>query len=233
MKPRRILILRHGQSEGNVDKTVYARKPDYAVDLTAEGRYQSQVAGHIIRNTIGDEKLAVYYSPFYRTIQTLNNVSKTLKFDNINRIVSVREEPRIREQEWHGRIPLDYDANLSDVLERERDEHGTFFYRFEGGESCADVYDRVSDFMNTLHRDFQKDDFPENVLLVMHGMTMRVFMMRWFHKTVAEFETWSNPYNCELFTLELNKNKDNYNFDFNTIRTDAVVHSYQCKLELA
>ena len=42
--------------------------------------------------------------------------------------------------------------------------------------------------MDTLHRDFQKTDFPQNVLIVTHGLTMRLFLMRWFHWTVSEFE---------------------------------------------
>lgn len=233
MKPTRIFIIRHGQSEGNVDKTIYLKKPDYALNLTDIGVEQAKWAGTQLKHVIGNESLGVYYSPFFRTIQTLNNISKTLNNDGINRIAFAREEPRIREQEWHGRIPIDYNKNHSELLEAERDQHGTFFYRFAGGESCADVYDRVSDFLNTLHRDFQKQDYPKNILLVAHGMSMRVFMMRWFHKTVSEFETWSNPNNCEIFTLNKNIDTENYNFDFSTIRVDPVVHPYQCKLELS
>lgn len=232
MKPNRIFIIRHAQSEGNVDKTIYLKKPDYALNLTDVGIEQAKEAGKQIKKIIGSDTLGVYYSPFFRTIQTLNNISKTLNDDGLNRIVFAREEPRIREQEWHGRIPIDYDENYSELLEAERDQHGTFFYRFDGGESCADVYDRVSDFMNTLHRDFNNIDYyPNNVLLVAHGMSMRVFMMRWFHKTVAEFETWANPHNCEMFVLNRN-NRNNYNFDFDSIRKHDVIHPYQCKLEL-
>ena len=35
----------------------------------------------------------------------------------------------------------------------ERDEVGKFYYRFENGESGADVYDRVSLFYDTLYRE--------------------------------------------------------------------------------
>jgi broad specificity phosphatase PhoE len=231
MKPQKIFIIRHGESEGNVDKNIYLKKPDYALNLTSTGIEQARGAGGVLKNLIGNDSIGVYYSPFFRTIQTLNNISKTLNDDGINRIAFTREEPRIREQEWHGRIPIDYNENYSEALEAERDQHGTFFYRFDGGESCADVYDRTSDFLNTLHRDFEKQNYPNNILLVTHGMAMRVFMMRWFHKTVAEFETWANPHNCEIFTMNRN-DEDNYNFDFSKIRKDAVIHPYQCKLEI-
>ena len=74
-----------------------------------------------------------------------------------------------------------------------RDAYGTFYYRISEGESGADVYDRVSDFFGTLHRDFEKPDFPANALIVTHGMTLRLFLMRWFHWTVEEFEQLANP----------------------------------------
>lgn len=41
------------------------------------------------------------------------------------------------------------------------------------------------------------------MLIVTHGLTMRLFCMRWLHWTVAEFESLSNPGNAEARTLEL------------------------------
>ncbi len=74
-----------------------------------------------------------------------------------------------------------------------RDAYGHFFYRFAQGESGADVYDRVGGFLESLYRSFEAPDHPPNVLLVTHGLAMRLFCMRWFHWTVAEFESLSNP----------------------------------------
>ncbi|GAA3294993.1 hypothetical protein GCM10020295_21010 [Streptomyces cinereospinus] len=41
------------------------------------------------------------------------------------------------------------------------------------------------------------------MLLVTHGLAMRLFCMRWFHWTVAEFESLSNPGNGEIRMLVL------------------------------
>lgn len=65
------------------------------------------------------------------------------------------------------------------------------------------MYDRVGAFLESLHRSFEAADHPENVLLVTHGLTMRLFCMRWFHWSVAEFESLSNPGNGETRTLVL------------------------------
>lgn len=65
------------------------------------------------------------------------------------------------------------------------------------------MYDRVDAFLESLHRSFDAPDHPPNVLLVTHGLTMRLFCMRWFHWSVAEFESLSNPGNGESRTLLL------------------------------
>ena len=36
--PAKIVVVRHGQSRGNVDETEYSRVPDWKVALTDEGR---------------------------------------------------------------------------------------------------------------------------------------------------------------------------------------------------
>ena len=64
------------------------------------------------------------------------------------------------------------------------------------------MYDRVSGFLETLHRDFAKDDYPENTLIVTHGMTMRIFLMRWFHWSVEDFEMLKKPAKCEIAIME-------------------------------
>jgi broad specificity phosphatase PhoE len=230
-KPKKIFLIRHGQSTGNVNREIYSQQPDYALDLTPLGVTQAIEAGKLLKTMLHGKKTAVYYSPFFRAIKTLNNIVVGAGKEIINPDF-VREDPRIREQEWHRKIPLNYDNESSKVIERERDLFGTFYYRFDGGESCADVYDRVSDFINTLNRDFEKTDFPKNATIVMHGMTMRVFMMRWFHKQVQEFEQWGNPKNCQIWVMTLNENTNKYEFDFSQIPTDPVIHPYQCKLEI-
>jgi broad specificity phosphatase PhoE len=87
----------------------------------------------------------------------------------------------------------------------ERNEFSTFYYRIQDGESGADVYDRVSTFFETMFRDFERDDFPENVVIVTHGMTLRLFLMRWFHWSPEEFENVRNPYNAQHFVLRKQK----------------------------
>lgn len=196
MKPKRILLVRHGESEGNVDKLHYVSIPDYALNLTKKGKAQAFEAGETIKTLIGSQSIYSYVSPFYRTRQTLEQIASVLG----DKIVKTVEDPRIREQEWgHLRHP-----DETDPIRKERDEYSTFYFRIKDGESGADVYDRTSTFLETMYRDFNKADYPENALIVTHGLTLRIFLMRWLHWTVEEYENIKNPKNCEVIILEQN-----------------------------
>ncbi|MFJ3901211.1 histidine phosphatase family protein [Streptomyces sp. NPDC090025] len=192
-RPRRIVLVRHGESEGNVDDTVYEREPDHALRLTEHGQRQAAATGGKLRDLFGNEQVSVYVSPYRRTHETL----REFRLDPT--LVRVREEPRLREQDW-GNWQEREDVRLQKAY---RDAYGHFFYRFAQGESGADVYDRVGAFLESLYRSFEAPDHPPNVLLVTHGLTMRLFCMRWFHWTVAEFESLSNPDNAETRVLLL------------------------------
>jgi broad specificity phosphatase PhoE len=194
MKPHRILLVRHGNSEGNADKNQYLTVPDYALNLTPDGIMQARQAGQEIKHIVGDETVYVYLSPYHRTRQTYACIQESLRANIANAI----EDPRLREQDWgHLRSP---DVNAEII--KQRDHFSTFYYRIPDGESGADVYDRVSNFFDTLHRDFEKPEYPDNVLIVTHGMTLRLFLMRWFHWTVEEFENLRNPLNGQVVVME-------------------------------
>jgi broad specificity phosphatase PhoE len=59
----------------------------------------------------------------------------------------------------------------------------------------------VSTFLETLHRDFEKTDYAKNALIVTHGFTLRLFLMRWFHWSVEEFQNLAGPSNGEVFVM--------------------------------
>lgn len=197
IKPQRIVLIRHGQSEGNVNKLIYSEKPDYTLHLTETGRQQAHNAGKLLSELIpSHEDIKFYVSPFWRTRETLLEIKKWFTWTQVRS--PVYEDPRLREQEWGSRMNQPY----SKEHETERDAYGHFYWRFPGGESNCDVFDRISDFLQTLHRDFEKSTFPSNVIIVTHGMAMRVFLMRWLHLTVEEFEKLKNPKNCGMYILE-------------------------------
>lgn len=74
-----------------------------------------------------------------------------------------------------------------------------------GGESGADVLDRISSFFVTLFRFFQESDDcgPDTtVIIVSHGLTSRLFLSRFFHWSVETFEETLNLPNAGYVQMD-------------------------------
>lgn len=202
MKPRRIILIRHGECHANTDESQFATEPDYTIELTPKGIEQAQAAGASLKALVGDETLYFYVSPFWRTRSTFEHIAKEFP----RKQFTYNEEPRLREQEWGY---LRTYAELQHLKE-ERRKYGIFYYRFPGGEAGTDVYDRINDLLGSLHRDFCRPDFPQNCVLITHSLAIRLFIMRWFHLTVEEFEEMCSPGNGELVILEYDDTSSKY-----------------------
>jgi broad specificity phosphatase PhoE len=186
----RIILLRHAESLGNVDELAYTRTPDHALPLTPTGETQARAAGPTVRGLLHGA-VAAYVSPYVRAQHTLALLAVPAE-----RVVP---EPRLREQDW---------GNLQDPVEQELEKHrrhtfGHFFYRLPHGESGADVDDRVASFLNELELRIAKDpSHPNTVLIVSHGLTMRLLCRRMFSWSIDLFESLSNPAHCAVRLLD-------------------------------
>lgn len=207
-RPTRIILVRHGQSEGNLDEKKYCTIADSKIRLTQSGLVQAEACGRAIRDTIekasteDDWQVYFYVSPYKRTLSTLKGIGRAFEKE---RILGVREEPRLREQDFGNFQEETRMALVKDV----RKQFGRFFYRFPEGESGSDVFDRVTSFLESLWRDIDtyrlnRSHYTDlNLVIVSHGLTMRIFLMRWFKWTVEQFELLNNPQNCEIRVMQL------------------------------
>lgn len=202
MKPKRIILIRHGECDANINEDKFATIPDYTIELTEKGHQQALDAGKKLKEIVGEETLYFYVSPFWRTRSTFEAIAKVFPRNQF----SYSEEPRLREQEW-GYLRTGEELRQ---LKLQRQEYGIFYYRFPGGEAGSDVYDRINDLLGSLHRDFTTNLYPMNCVLVTHSLAIRLFIMRWFHLTVEEFEMMQSPANGSLIILELNPDTDKY-----------------------
>lgn len=114
-----------------------------------------------------------------------------------NSLVSIREDVRLRDGDI-GRYKS-IDELRYHLTERER--YGRFFYRFPHGESGADVCDRVTSFLDALQRERTCFPMNTNVVIITHGLTIRMFIKRWFHLTVDTFDQMRSPPSGSISTL--------------------------------
>ena len=94
--PNRIILVRHGLSEGNLDASMFSTKPDALHGLAPFGFEQATETGVKLRELIGDEPVQFITSSYKRTRQTLDCILES--FDR--RMYSeILEDHRLREQE--------------------------------------------------------------------------------------------------------------------------------------
>uniref|UniRef100_A0A7S3QYR3 Phosphoglycerate mutase-like protein n=1 Tax=Dunaliella tertiolecta TaxID=3047 RepID=A0A7S3QYR3_DUNTE len=200
--PDKIFLVRHAESEGNVNSATYSFTPDSQVSLTERGRQQAREAGLKIKACLeaegcSKERLFFYTSPYRRSLETYEHIAAAFPPESI---IGVQEEVQLREQDF---------GNFQDAEGKKREKadrlrFGRFYYRFPDGESGADVYDRLTIFEDHLIRDINAGRFANGTTLVLvsHGLAIRILLMRWFHWTVNQFMCVYNPPNSEPVVLE-------------------------------
>lgn len=199
-RPKRIILLRHGETTANIDATVYSTTPDNKITLTEAGHHQARQLGKTLHSIIKSESVLFYISTFTRCSQTFENVFRAFQF-NKKKVIF---DPRIREQEWGNYQRFSQHPEDLEKTMKEREAVGKVYYRFDHGESGCDVLVRVSSFMESMFRYMDHCDREkyENIVIVTHGLTMRYFIMRYLKLSVEDFERMWNPKNCEYWILQ-------------------------------
>ena len=202
--PHRMVLIRHGESMGNVNADTYSSLPDNGVPLTERGHDEAKAAGRKLREKLmklhemdeSEMKVFVMTSPYRRTMETTDGLIEAFEDDEVT---GVRSAVQLREQDFGNfQSPSKINADLE-----ERQRFGRFWFRFPNGESGSDVYDRMTIFTDHLVRDMGLGRFKDQTLiLVTHGLTLRILLMRWFHWSVPQFLEVFNPKNCDPVIIE-------------------------------
>eukprot|EP00928_Gymnodinium_smaydae_P066202 TRINITY_DN49247_c0_g1_i1.p1 TRINITY_DN49247_c0_g1~~TRINITY_DN49247_c0_g1_i1.p1 ORF type:complete len:424 (+),score=39.77 TRINITY_DN49247_c0_g1_i1:76-1347(+) len=204
--PDRIVLMRHGQSEGNVDPLLYTCKGDSRLELTSLGVQQSKDAGARLASLVSrDDRILVCVSPFERTYQTLLGLYHG-GFPQ-EQVTRIHVDAQIREQEF-GNFQS---PGLSSKVRVEQEKVGRFYYRRPDAESSADVLDRVTLFWHQLLSNDKSngllhgaDEEYSLCLVVTQGLTIRLMLMCLLHWSVETFESAWNLGNCEYHVLKKN-----------------------------
>lgn len=190
MMPRSLTLVRHGESEGNITRTLFEQGTPHPDEpklmkvhtscrrLTPKGIVQARAAGVWLRENWfkpiieADDSYRLYFSPFIRAEETAGyfGFGDEWYCDN-----------RITERNWGALDLLTYEERMVRYadLNEDRDDD-VFYWRPPDGETLQDVCQRLRDMTNTLHRECA----DAHVLMVCHGETM------WAWRTLLEY--WSS-----------------------------------------
>ena len=216
----RILLVRHGESLGNVDPSVHATHADHALPLSERGRDQAREAGHHVARALeqafaGGEPphVRLWTSPYRRTRETADGVVATAGpwiTDRREHIMLCEQQfglfDGVAEKDMPARFPAEF--GYYDMLCR---FGGKFWARMPQGESRFDVAKRVHQAFGTFHRD-ATDHGIHDLVVICHGVTLRAFVMMWCHLSPEWFEAEPNPNNCAVRLIDSGEDKG-YLFD--------------------
>jgi broad specificity phosphatase PhoE len=182
-KPGRLILVRHGESEGNRDRRFSISSE---VELTEKGRQQAHDVAQRIKARFRPE--LIISSPFLRARQTSEIIAAEL-----NLPVEVAED--IHERDLGALRGESYDRLRELVkLAPDFDPNQGWLWRPEGGESYEDVRLRV-----TAAFDLLRARFPEQeVVVVSHGGVM---LSMWAHIT-GQWHGAHLPPNCGIVLIE-------------------------------
>lgn len=208
-RPSLLVLVRHGQSERNVvrkqnrfyldDESRKAVKgiPDHRIALTDEGHRQALATGTALRREFGTFDV-VFHSGYVRTVQTAEGLLAAYTPDE-RAAMTVRHHLFVRERDGgHAYDMTDAEASAAfPWLQDYWNTFGPFFARPPGGESLAQVCERVYAFLQKVARTMA----GKRILVVTHGGTMwcfRYVLERWtYEEAERRFQTESNP-NCAV-----------------------------------
>lgn len=206
-RPGLLVLVRHGQSQRNVVKKknrFYLDEesrqsvkgiPDHLIELTDEGRRQAIETGRALRDTFGSFDYVVH-SGYTRTVETTEGLLSAWTPEE-RRQMPVRHHLFIRERDaGHTYDMTDAEASAAfPWLQDYWNTFGPFFARPPGGESLAQVCERVYAFVQRLARLMA----GKRVLVVSHAGTMwcfRYVLERWtYDEAEHRFDTEPMP-NC-------------------------------------
>ena len=155
MTLRRVILLRHGQTDYNVDGRMQGHLDS---NLTAEGHDQAAAAAPVLAELAPDRVIS---SDLRRAVDTAEVVAAACG-------LPVKFDARLREThlgQWQGRTVAEIDRDYPGAIAEWRSDPA---WAPPGGESRIAVVARSRPVVDELEAEFA-DARPETMLLVAHG----------------------------------------------------------------
>lgn len=159
--PRRLILIRHGQSEGNVlsvEERVNLDLSTYKYKLTDVGRQQAAMTRDVIHKRFPEGFDGIFSSYYDRAKETAEIVFPG---------ACIREDACLAEANrgiWHTMTHEQVLARWPEEVHRKQRD-GYYHYRPIGGENWPDIEQRVRLFLLMLQNEYD----GQNVCIVGHG----------------------------------------------------------------
>ena len=185
MSTKKIYLLRHGQTDFNLQGIIQGSGVDSSLNET--GRWQAQRFYNAYQDVPFDK---VYTSVLQRSIQSVQGF--------IDKGIPHEKHPELNEICWGSRegtyVTPENDAAYFELLDKWN--NGECHLRMDKGESPDDVAARQRKFLEILLSRPEE----ETVLICMHGRAMRVFLCVMLHYPLHCMDIFEH-HNLGLYVL--------------------------------
>lgn len=198
-----IFLVRHAQSESNVDPNVLKMQTNMAVSLSHTGLVQAKETAIFLANNISNaseyETTKIWNSPYNRTRQT----AKAIKEQFSDKGIPFIEEESIYIAERQFGLVDDAKNYIEDFKHEanhyklHKDSNHDFFARPPLGESPFDMCIRLDFFLKVI---LGNDNQIKNHIVVSHGAAIRGLIMMHQKQQYEEY-TCPNPANASVRCL--------------------------------
>ncbi len=187
----RIILVRHGRTVWN-EEGRYQGKID--IPLSQAGKEQARKVGEALKDI---PIKAIYSSPLSRCLDTAKEIAKHHGID-----VKVRDGLKeIDHGKWEGMLASEVEREYPKLLRLWRLKPSEV--KMPGGESLAEVYERVVKEFNSIISEHGDED---NIVIVGHDATNKVLMCHLLGLSLDNFWTFKQA-NCGISVVELGKDK--------------------------
>ena len=163
--PRTIIMVRHGETEGNLDDKAQGH---FDAHLTERGRLQAQA----VAKRLSDVKLdAAYSSDLRRAMDTAQSII------NNRPGLEIQPRPQLREYNFGHYEDLLWDAigdEVPELYQRWKNLDSRAGIEFPGGESMGAAWQRVGDFASEMLKKHHRGN--ETILVVGHGGSLQALL---------------------------------------------------------
>jgi len=186
LKSKKIYLIRHGQTDFNLQGIVQGSGVD--ADLNATGRAQADAFYEKYKNVPFQK---IYISGLIRTYQSVSKfITAGLPFETV---------PALNEiswGKWDGKLPTsEMNSVYWEIVNKWK--HGDLMAKIEGGETPVEVSERLVPVVDTL---LSNDESP--ILVCMHGRAMRILLAMLTAQSLSVMDSFPHENLC-LYLLEV------------------------------
>lgn len=186
----RYILVRHAESEANIDETVRQYTKECDIPITQKGYLDCAAAAKEIQPRIKNEKpITVILSPYLRAKQTFEEINKTLAIN----IQKIYEDVRLRELDYGNAVMRTKEEQIHYINQK----GSVFYYQHPDGESYTNLLTRLATLNNEILGEWRENDYQDKtVLMIAHAHVLAAWDILLLKKDIKKVNYKMK--NCEI-----------------------------------